>query len=182
MFVRSIFVFLSCAFILSCRTNRQFPASKNIYKAEVNVCNQSDDTYKFYASLDTLNNLTLRLYTSVAFKIAEVIVRDDTSFVSYAISDDLKDNIQFQLNKFSKIVCLKKLLLDILNQSIFLKPDICYSVIKDEDNENNYIIYDLNNQRLFEMHKIVKKSSKIAFFKFSNESFCIEFYLNKLLL
>ena len=176
MFVRNFFLVFFLFFLVTCSIKKGV-VNTSIYKANVSICSNPDQVYKLHVSIDSSQNINLRLYNITGFKAVDIIVSQDSSWVKDAFNDEIKKKVQFYLNSYHAKICIHNFILDLFRADIIKNPSLCYTLLKSSDrtNDNFYNINNLNNERIFSLEKMVVSKGKS--YRFFNESFCIEVYI-----
>ena len=181
MFVRS-FIVICCVFVVSsCVVMRHSQRNDFVFTGKVSLCS-SDEDLKVHATIDSLSVVKLKFYSDAGFKLAEIILSSDSSYVSYCISDQMKKSINFQLKKYDGQLCLNRLVCDFFQNKILTEPQTCYNIsaLPEFDDLQSYSILSLSNLPLLTVEQSLKKKNGILpHYRIFNESFCIQFFINK---
>lgn len=153
MFVRNVVAFVLVVLLFNaCSIKRHVVGSNVVSKGLVSLCADSLTKYRYHISIDSANSINLRIYSMAGIRLASIKISQSTADVVYAITDDLKNNIQFYLDRYKSDVCINEIV-----QSLFFENvkstslNACYSVNKIEK-LNATVVYDyynLQGEKLF---------------------------------
>lgn len=156
--------------VINCKSLKKTSEISENYKGIIKQLNDEKINLRYNLKINDLRNINIKLYGNYGIKICDLIISNDSIKVNYLINNSYENDIINYYKSFNNKICIKNLLLDILNAKVYKNVNVrgnnenCYVIEKTENNDNFLIL--TNEKIIFLKIYLVKKnirSQKIVF-------------------